>query len=152
MRRKNQEITDKKVIESVIKKAEICRIAFSENDTPYIVPVVFGYKENCLYVHSAREGKKIDIIRKNNKVCFEFEVDVELVKSENVCKWGVKYYSVIGFGKASLVDGVKEKKRALDIIMEHYSDDSYEYSEEFVNKLIIIKILIESLTGKKSRY
>ncbi len=140
------------MIESIIKRANVCRIALSENNTPYIVPVLFGFKDNCLYVHSAREGKKIDIIRKNNKVCFEFDIDVELVRSEKACKWDAKYYSVIGFGKAYLVDDVEEKRRALDIIMEHYSDDSYEYSEELINNLIIIKIVMESLTGKKSGY
>ncbi|MGQ9722591.1 MAG: pyridoxamine 5'-phosphate oxidase family protein [Candidatus Jordarchaeum sp.] len=125
---------------------------FSENNIPYIVPVIFGYRENCLYVHSAREGKKIDIIRKNNRVCFEFDTDVELVKSEKACNWSVRYYSVIGFGKAFLIDDIEEKRSALDIIMEHYSDDSYEYSEELVNNMIIIKIDIEYLTGKKSGY
>nr|MDO8080938.1 pyridoxamine 5'-phosphate oxidase family protein [Candidatus Freyarchaeota archaeon] len=152
MRRKDKEIKDRKVMESIINKAIVCRIALSDNNTPYIVPVSFGFRNDCLYIHSARVGKKIDIIRKNNRVCFEFDTDVELVKSEKACNWSVNYYSVIGFGKAYLLDDFEEKRGALDIIMEHYSDDSYEYSEELVNNLIIIKIVIESLAGKKSGY
>ena len=71
MRRKDKEIKDKEVIESIIKRATVCRIALSENNVPYIVPLSFGYKDNCLYFHSAPEGRKIDIIKQNNNVCFE---------------------------------------------------------------------------------
>ena len=63
VRRKDKEIKDKEVIESIIKRATVCRIALSENNVPYIVPLSFGYKDNCLYFHSAPEGRKIDIIK-----------------------------------------------------------------------------------------
>ena len=62
MRRKDKEIKDKKEIESIIKRAKVCRIALSDNNMPYIIPVNYGYKNNCIYIHSASEGKKIDII------------------------------------------------------------------------------------------
>ena len=121
MRREDKEIKDNNVIESIIKRAIVCRIAFSENNIPYIVPVIFGYKDNCLYFHSAMEGKKIDIIKQNNNVCFEFDIDQELVKSKNSCSCSMKYYSVIGFGKAFFIDDIEEKRMALNIIMKHYS-------------------------------
>ena len=89
MHRKDKEITDIKSIEKIIKKAKVCRLALSLNDTPYIVPICFGYRAETIYFHSAKKGKKIDIIKKNNKVCFEFDIDHELVKSENACKWPI---------------------------------------------------------------
>jgi nitroimidazol reductase NimA-like FMN-containing flavoprotein (pyridoxamine 5'-phosphate oxidase superfamily) len=93
------------------------------------------------------------MIRSNNDVCFEIDVDSEIVKGENACGWSMKYYSIIGFGKASFVEGFEEKRRALDIIMEHYSGkSSFSYSEETVNNAAIIKVKIESMTGKKSGY
>lgn len=153
MRRKDKEIKDENTIESIIKRATVCRIGLSENNVPYIVPLIFGYKDNCLYFHSAREGKKIDMIGSNNGVCFEIDIDNEIVKGEEACGWSMKYYSVIGFGKAFLVEGFEEKREALDIIMEHYSGKlTFEYPEEAVNNAAIIKVKIERMTGKKSGY
>lgn len=153
MRRKGKEIKDKNAIESIIKRATVCRIALSENNVPYIVPLNFGYKDNCLYFHSAKEGKKIDIIKKNNNLCFEFDIDNELVKAEDACNWDMKYYSVIGFGEAFLVEDFEEKREALDIMMEHYSGkSSFKYPEKAVNNVAIIKVKIESMSGKKSGY
>ena len=80
VRRKDQEITDKDVLESLLEKAMVCRIGLSDNNVPYIVPVCFGYADECIYVHSSSRGKKIDIIRRNDQVCFEIDVDVELVR------------------------------------------------------------------------
>jgi len=151
MRKREKEVRDKHAIESVMKRATICRIGLSENDVPYVVPLNFGYKDNCLYFHSAKEGKKIDMMRKNNTVCFEVDVDNELVRAENPCKWSMKYYSVIGFGKAFFLKDSKEKRQALNIIMEHYTDESsFEYPETALDSVAVIKVEIDSITGKRS--
>lgn len=151
MRKKDKEIKDKKLIEFIMKRATVCRIGLSENNVPYIVPLSFGYKDNCLYFHSAKEGKKIDMIRRNNNACFEIDIDSEVVKGENACGWTMKYYSIIGFGRAFLIEDFEEKRKVLDIVMEHYAGkSSLEYSEQAVNNAAIIKVEIESMTGKKS--
>ena len=62
MRRKDKEIKDKFEIETIINRAEVCRIGLSDDNMPYVIPVNYGYRNNCLYIHSASEGKKIDII------------------------------------------------------------------------------------------
>lgn len=152
MRRREKEIKGKKAIESIIKRATVCRIALCENDIPYIVPLLFGYRDDCLYFHSAPEGRKIDIIRRNNNVCFELDIDHEILESETPCQWGMRYRSVIGFGKAYLVDDPEKKRRALNIIMEHYSGNSYKYPKDMIKNILIIKIEIDSMTGKRSGY
>jgi nitroimidazol reductase NimA-like FMN-containing flavoprotein (pyridoxamine 5'-phosphate oxidase superfamily) len=152
MRRKDKEIKDQKEIEAIIEKATVCRVAFSENDVPYIVPVNFGHEDDRLYFHSAPEGRKTEIIKKNNRVCFEMDVDQEVVKSATPCDWEMNYRSVIGFGKAFLVDDLEEKRRALNIIVDHYSGNPYEYPENALRDVAIVKIEIESMTGKKSGY
>ena len=140
-------------MESIIRRAPVCRIGLSEDNIPYVVPLNFGYKDNFLYFHSAKEGKKIDMIRKNNHICFEVDIEHEPVQGEDPCDWSMKYRSVIGFGKAFLVEDHGEKRRALDIISEHYTGkQSFEYPENSVNNLAIIKVKIESMTGKKSGY
>jgi nitroimidazol reductase NimA-like FMN-containing flavoprotein (pyridoxamine 5'-phosphate oxidase superfamily) len=86
MRRKDKEIVDEKEMIYIIKKAIICRVAMCWQDEPYVIPMNFGCLDNYIYLHSAGEGRKLDILRNNDKVCIEFDVDVELVKSQKVCK------------------------------------------------------------------
>jgi nitroimidazol reductase NimA-like FMN-containing flavoprotein (pyridoxamine 5'-phosphate oxidase superfamily) len=153
MRKTEQEIKNREEIESIIQQAQVCRVAFTDDNLPYIVPMNFGYKDNCLYFHCAVEGKKLDILRRNNQVCFEMDVDVQIVKSaERVCNWGAKYRSVIGFGKAFVVENWQEKAAALNTITGHYGADHYGFTEKELNRVCIIKIAISSMTGKKAGY
>jgi len=152
MRRKDKEIINYPEIEEIMRKALICRISLVDGDSPYIVPVNFVVKDKYLYFHSATEGKKIEILRKNNKVCFEMDIDTEIVKGKSPCVWGMKYLSVIGFGRAFFIDNSSEKKKILNILMEKYAGEGdYVYQEEALQKVIVIGVIIETITGKKSR-
>jgi nitroimidazol reductase NimA-like FMN-containing flavoprotein (pyridoxamine 5'-phosphate oxidase superfamily) len=152
MRRKDKEIKDTKEMESIINRSDVCRIALCENNSPYIVPVCFGYRDNCMYFHSATDGKKVDIIKKNNRVCFEFDIQEGLIKSQNPCDWDVKYCSVIGSGRAFIIEEFEGKTKALNIIAGHYSSDGFEYQKNSVDNVTVIKVEIENLTGKRSGY
>ena len=113
MRRVEKEIKENQEIAAIMQKAEVCRIALVDGDSPYIVPVNFAVHDNHLYFHSAMDGRKIDILRKNNKVCFEIDIDTEIFKSSEPCSWGMKYLSVIGFGQAFFIENPGEKKKAI---------------------------------------
>jgi uncharacterized protein len=153
MRKSEDEIKDREEIESILKQAQVCHVAMAEGKIPYIVPMNFGYQDNCLYFHGAREGKKLDILRQNNDVCFEMDIEDQIVKAPgNICSWSSKYRSVIGHGKASILQEWQEKAAALNIITRHYGAPHYDFSEKEVEKVSIIKIEISSITGKKSGY
>jgi len=153
MRRKDRETVNEKVMVSIIKKAIVCRVAMCWQDEPYVIPMNFGYRDNCIFLHSAREGRKLDILRNNDKVCIEFDVDVELVQSQEACNTDMKYKSVLVFGKAVILKDIAEKKKALDIIMHHYyyhnSPSVFHYPEDALGKVIIIKVKVEKMTGKE---
>jgi len=154
MRRKEKEIKDIKEIEEIIRKAGVCRLGLAVDNTPYVVPVNFGYDagENCLYIHCAKEGRKLDMIKQNNTVCIEMDIDMEISGSENeACKCSTAYRSVIGYGTAFIIEDFDQKKKALDVIMSHYSSAaSFEYGKKSVENVGIIKIAITHLNGKKS--
>ncbi len=150
MRRKDKEITDVATLEEILSIATVCRLGLCEGNQPYVVPLCFGYKDNALYFHCASQGKKLDILRKNDNVCFEVDIDQQIVKSDQACNWGMKYKSVIGFGKAVFIEDIELKRKALGIIMEHFSKDSFKISEEAIKNTTVVKIEIESMTGKKS--
>ncbi|UCG13989.1 MAG: pyridoxamine 5'-phosphate oxidase family protein [Deltaproteobacteria bacterium] len=152
MRRKDRQTRDVAAIAEIIRDSLVCRLALSEDNSPYVVPLCFGYEENTLYFHSSLEGKKIDILKKNGNVCFEFDIDHHVVKDERACKWSMKYRSVIGFGKASFVQDPEEKMKGLNAIMKQYSGRSFDYPESALEATAIIKVEIESMTGKQNGY
>ncbi len=150
MRRKEKEITDRAHIDSILKRAEIGHLGLADNDAPYVVPVNYGYSDGFVYIHSASEGMKIDTLKKNNRVCFQVEAGVTLIKGANPCRWGVEYESVIGVGSATFVDDLEEKKKALAAIFKQYSGHFHDFSEDEANKVTIIRLQFDSLTGKVS--
>jgi nitroimidazol reductase NimA-like FMN-containing flavoprotein (pyridoxamine 5'-phosphate oxidase superfamily) len=151
MRRTEKEVTRDSEIEAIIQKGQVCHVAFSHNDMPYIIPLYYGYRNKCLYFHAALEGKKIDMIKKNDRVCFEIDIQSEIFNTGVPCNWKNSYQSVIGFGIASLVEDYNAKKDALNILIDHYAPGTnYDFKEKNVNNTAVIKIEILEMTGKQS--
>jgi len=152
MRRAEREIKDREAIEDILRRATVCRLAVCDGHVPYVVPLSFGFEDNRLYFHSAREGRKIEAIKANPQVCFEVDVDHEVVPGDVPCGWTVRYRSVIGFGQARLLEDVAQKKRALDIILGHYGRGPFAYAEGAFDEVAVVEVEIETLTGKQSGY
>ncbi len=157
MRRADKEVVDLDEVRSILNAASVCNLAMCDEGQPYIVPLCFGYEGSTLYFHSALEGRKLEVLRKNPHVCFEADVGSEVVESKEPCSWSMKYKSVIGFGKASFVEDLDGKREALDAIMRHYlgarsSGGSFCYSREALGSTVVIKVEIVSISGKKSQY
>ncbi len=148
MRRKDKEMTDPDAIASVIRRSTVCRLGMSDDDQPYVIPMSFGYKDGAVYFHCAPEGRKMDILRKNPRVCIEFDVDCRLKTGDSACKWGFFFQSAIAFGVAAFIEDLTEKQAALDIIMRQYSSEAFTYPESALEKIVVIKVSITELTGK----
>ncbi len=151
VRRKDKEIIDLKEIEQIIGRATVCHLGLVDNDEPYVVPVNFGYEQNALYFHSALKGRKIALIKKNNKVCFEIDTDVEIGKTDKT-NCNVRYKSAIGIGRAYILESNEEKAHGLKSIMRQCVGGEYSFSEESLDTLLVIRIDIESITGKQAGY
>jgi uncharacterized protein len=155
MRKKDREIKDTKELEEIIRKADVCRIAFAADGIPYIVAMNFGYvwKDHLtLYFHCAKEGRKLELMKRNNTVCFEMDIDHELVQAENACDWGMKYRCIVGLGLLESIEDEKEKKEGLDCIMDHYEfSGKKEYDEKALNLTKILRINVTEFTGKKKK-
>ena len=151
MRKANQEITDKAIIEEILQNSKICRIGISDNRFPYVLPFNYGYKDNQIYIHCALTGKKIDLLKENANVCFEIEQTAEIVKNDRACKWASTYRSIVGYGKIEILDDYSQKQKGLEIIMAHNgSPDLIEFEPKQVDSVLILKLTIDSLTGKQS--
>ncbi len=151
MRKSNQEITDRSVLEEILSLSKVCRIAVNDQDTPYLIPVNFGYHGNCIFIHSAKEGKKMDLLTRNTKVTFEVEHTADVIPHEKACKWAALYRSVVGHATVEIITDFEQKKEGLAIIMSHYgAPDRSEFDEKEVSSVVILKLVIESMTGKQS--
>lgn len=150
MRRQEREIRDEAEIQEILEKGLVCRLGLYDGQYPYVVPLNYGYRNGCMYFHCAREGKKTDILKKNGRVCIEVDIDFRIVQGETPCRWTAKYRSVIGFGRARIIDDEREKKAGLDVIMAHYGGQGGEYDEKSLQRTCVIEVVIESMTGKKS--
>lgn len=151
MRKKEYEISDFSEIEAILREAVVCRLAMADGAVPYIVPLNFGYRDRTLYFHTGMSGMKIDILKKNNLVCFEVESGIELICADVACGYGMKYRSVVGTGRAEFVEDRDGKRKALDIIMSHYSERStWDYQEYSFERTCIIAVSIDSVTGRRS--
>jgi len=146
-------IQDPQQIEAILSKAKFLHLALSDVETPYIVPISFGYKENTIYLHSSQKGRKIEILKKNPRVCFEATVETEIITADDPCKYNVRYRSVIGHGQAKFLEDYNKKVEGLTVLSEHYGEKGpFEFEEWKVNRLCVIKIEIEKMTGKESGF
>ena len=157
MRRKDKEIsgTDEKL--EIIAKCKVCRLGLSENNYPYIIPLNYGYSRDdgklTLYFHSAPDGRKIDIIRKNNNACFEIDCDTNLIEGENPCNYSYEFKSIIGFGKIVLLSTKDEKINGLNYLMKQQTgkDIKHGFSENELKNVVVFKIQVDEFSGKQRK-
>ncbi|MDA3954804.1 MAG: pyridoxamine 5'-phosphate oxidase family protein [Bacteroidales bacterium] len=149
-----KDIVELDKLEEIIGKCKICRVGMVDVDTPYVLAMNFGYDNQAIWLHCAKEGKKVDILKRNNKVCIEFDTDHKLFsRHEHVaCSWRYAYRSVLIHGNALFVEDYNEKIKGLNIFMKNYSGKEFEYSKPSVDNIYLIKIPIDSITGRSFEY
>lgn len=154
MRRKEKEVTSREWMMEVLEKGVWMDFAMVGKDGwPYIVPLNYGFKDNFIIIHGAREGKKIDLLRENNKIAFNLSIDTEVVRNkDNPAEFSMKYRSVSGQGVASFIEDLDEKKEALKILMRQYDGPTEPMPEGVLKATAVIKIQITEMTGKISKY
>ena len=131
----------------------MCRIALSDDNVPYIVTMNFGYKKGrkpALFFHSAREGKKIDIIKRNNSACFQVSIEHKMAKTDVKCNCSMNYRSVVGMGRISFLTEKDEKIEALNCIMSHYfEEEEHHFEDNHIDMTTIFRLDVEEISGKK---
>ena len=152
MRRKDKEITDQMELDEIMKKAQVCRLGVAYESMVYIIPMNFGYSNRTLYFHSAQEGLKLMILRENPKACFEMDIDTRVVPSKQSCNWTMQYQSVIGFGEVEFIEDLEGKREGMKFIMQHYTDEVKQIEDAELSGVTMFKLVVSTMTGKKSGY
>lgn len=154
MRRKDREVAAPDEIAAILEKCPVGHLALSDGDKTYVVPLNFAWRladgKVTVYFHCAKEGRKIDLLRKNPNACFEADCSFSLVKGSSACRWSALFESVIGEGRAALVDDPEEKRDALDLLMKRYGFEgkpSYEPAE--LAAVAVIRLEMDRISAKR---
>jgi nitroimidazol reductase NimA-like FMN-containing flavoprotein (pyridoxamine 5'-phosphate oxidase superfamily) len=154
VRRAEKEISDPAEVMALLKRASVLHLAMVDwEGWPYVIPVCFGVSGDKIFAHGAREGKKIEAIDSNHRVCFSAVLDAGIRPGDAACGWTMAFRSVVGFGDAMVLTGPEEMRPALDAIMAHYGGNGpWEYPDAALEKTAVIQIQILSMTGKTGGY
>ena len=156
MRRKDREITDETAIRAILDKAQVLHLAMIDGDRPYVVPLHYGYSlidgRLTMYLHSAKEGRKLDVLQKNGRVAFVLETDVASISGGEIpCKYGAAYASVMGEGKAVFLTDPAKKAAALQILMRTQTGRAFAFTTEMTASVAVIRVDVDSFTAKARR-
>ena len=152
MRRKDREITDFNEIIDIIKKCDVCRIALNDDEYPYVVPLNFGLdvqgNQVFFYFHAAMEGKKLDLIAKDNRATFEMDCDHNFILYEDRMSCTMGYASVIGHGTIEIVAD-EDKYESLKILMRQYHAEDFKFNTDMMKVTTVLKMTVTDMLGKR---
>ena len=152
MTKRERQITDEAQILKILDTAKVLHLGLCVNDEPYVVPMNYGFSlENgklVLYLHSALQGKKLDMIRSNPRVFFELDCDRLPFKGDKPCQYGLVYSSVMGRGTARIVEDVEEKKQAMTTLMKTQTGKDFTFEDRLVSIVAVIRIDVSEYTAK----
>lgn len=153
MRRKDRQVTDTSQLKAIIDNCKVCRIGMTDEEGIYIVPVNFGYEfvdeKLRIYFHCAKEGRKLSAIAANPSVCVEMDCEHELVEGDIACEYGYRFASVIGSGKARIVENMEEKKHGLSVLMRHQVGKAFVFEDAHARSVAVVRIDVDEFTGKR---
>ncbi len=156
MRRKDREITEMDDILDIVGQAKVLHLGLMDDGYPYIVPLNYGFETDegglVFYMHCAKEGHKIDLIRRSPKVCVELECGAKLVPGGDVpCRYGLAFASVIGWGTVGIVEDEAEKIKGLELLMKNQTGRDFAFDGRMVSSVAVLKAVIPRFTAKARR-
>ena len=153
MTKRERQIFDIEQIRSILDTASVLHLGLSVDNEPYVVPMNYGYRMDgeklTVYLHSGLRGKKLDMIRANPNVFFELDCDRLPFEGEMPCQYGMAYSSVMGRGKATIVEDVEEKKQAMTLLMKTQTGKDFAFQDRLVSMVAVIRIDVSEYTAKK---
>ncbi|WP_304223039.1 pyridoxamine 5'-phosphate oxidase family protein [Gracilinema caldarium] len=151
MRRTDREILDRRKMEVILDTTPVMHLGLWDGKEVYVVPLNFVRIGASLYFHSALEGRKIDILGSNPRVCFEVTGEHHIERGSGGADCTTRYESVIGWGTAQVVGDFNEKNAILCELNKKFGSVADKLPEHVVDKTAVIKIKIDEMTGKSNK-
>ena len=99
-------------------------------------------------MHCAKEGHKLECFKENRNVFVEIDRGESLITADIPCKYGAEYESVMCRGKAMIIEDIKEKCKALGVLMKVQTGEEHEIDDKMASAVNVVKIDVESYTAK----
>lgn len=159
IRRQDRSIEDQAWIEAFLQRAPFGMLATSMQEQPFVHGNLFAYdaQRQVIYLHSANEGRTIDNVGLNPKVCFSVAEMGRLLPHSQARGFSVEYGSVMAFGVARLVDEPEEMLYGLRLLMEKYAPhlqpgtDYHPLSEDELEGVAVYCIEIAAWSAKRKQ-
>ena len=152
MTKRELQITDEGRIRAILDAGKVLHLGLCVDNEPYVVPMNYGYALEAgklvFYLHSAVQGKKLDMIRKNPRVFVELDCDRQPFEGEKPCQYGLAYSSLMGRGEARIIEDVEEKMQAMTMLMKTQTEKDFTFNEKLVSIVAVIRIDVEEFTAK----
>jgi len=155
IRRADRAITDDAEIAGLLRQADICRIATSVNDQPFISANTFWYDGERIFFHTATEGRTLTNVQHNPRVCLEVDWRGRWLPAKTALAFSVEYTGVVVFGRARLLEDAAERERALQGLLDKYFPDlkpGVDYrpiTAEELEVTAVFAVDIETWSGKR---
>lgn len=151
MRRIKQLLSEEKTVDIMKRNTAGVLALLDDDDYPYAVPISYVYSDGKVYMHSARQGHKVDAVRNHEKASF-CVIDKDRIVPEEYTTY---FRSAIAFGKVRLVEDGEEKKKAAELLgRKYYPGDTMEnlikVIDEAEKRFLVIALDIEHMTGKEA--
>ena len=151
-------IKSKTKIIKFLNEVDTGRISsIDEQGFPQIIPMNFVFLNDSVYMHSHIRGEKIENIKRNSKVGFEVDRNLEFLPSyfsdpEDASLADTLYISVVIKGEALLVENNEEKVLALNGLMKKYQPEGrykpMDKDMDVLDATAVIKIIPKEMNGK----
>ena len=152
MTKRERQVTDPDQIRHILDTAKVLHLGMAVDNEPYVVPMSYGYTMEegklVIYLHSATQGKKLDMLRKNPNVFFEIDCDLMPFEGRVPCQYGLVYSSIMGRGKARILENVEEKKHAMSVLMKTQTGKEFTFEDRLVSIVAVIRIDVAEYTAK----
>ena len=153
MRRKDREVVCKEWMLSVLEECEYLQLALCREGVPYVVPMNYGIGDGYLVLHGAAEGQKIDFLKSNPRAAFSAVAGAEIIRHpHDPSSYSSKYRCVCGSGTVRFLTDIGEKREALELLMKHYNGPTSPMPDAMLQKLSVMRLDIEEMTGKVNGY
>ena len=105
----------------------------------------------ALFFHGASSGRKLELMRRDPRAAFVVDIDHELITDSEACRFTMYYRSVMGTGRIRFLEGIDEKRYALNCIMKQYTGrDDWSFPDRALEAMALYALVIEEMTGKRS--
>jgi len=152
------EIKSYEKIKEFLNQEHVGRVAsIDENGYPQVIPMNFSFVNDAIYMHSFPRGEKLENIKRNFKVGFEVDRELEFLPSyfshpTNASQADTLYISVVIKGESVFVSDDAEKALALNEMMKKYQPEGHydplQNNDLVLDEVAVIKIIPKSIKGK----